>query len=129
MADTKRLEVKTFSKGDLIIKEGDPGDFIVFISSGEAEIIRNIGNRKEKVRTVRSGEIVGEMAVISREPRCATVVAAADTEVIVINPRTLEMALINSELPIVYTLIKQLVSRLRDSEKRIEEYLQVVGVT
>ena len=124
MTDTERFTVRNFAKGDYIMKEGDQGEFVVFISSGEADIVRLIGDNEKKVGTVKAGEIVGEMAVISKEPRFASVVATADTEVIVIDRRTLELALINSDLPIVYELIKQLVARLKDAERRNEEYLQ-----
>ena len=124
MTDIERFTVRNFAKGDYIMKEGDQGEFVVFISSGEADIVRLIGDNEKKVGTVKAGEIVGEMAVISKEPRFASVVATDDTEVIVIDRRTLELALINSDLPIVYELIKQLVARLKDAERRNEEYLQ-----
>ena len=117
MIGTERFKVLKFRKGDYIMKEGDEGDFVVIISSGEADIVRLVRGKEEKVGTVKVGQIVGEMAVISKEPRCASVVAAVDTEVIVIHRRTLELALINSDLPIIYELIKQLVSRLQDLER------------
>jgi CRP-like cAMP-binding protein len=123
MTGTERFKMRKYVKGDYIMKEGDQGDFVVFISSGQADIVRHIGGNEKKVGAVRAGEIVGEMAVISREPRCASVVATVDTEVIAIDRRTLELALINNDLPIVYELIKQLVARLKESEKRLEEYL------
>ena len=118
MIGTERFKVLKFGKGDYIMKEGDEGDFVVIISSGEADIVRLAAGKEEKVGTVKVGQIVGEMAVISKEPRCASVVATVDTEVIVIHRRTLELALINSDLPIVYELIKQLVSRLQDLERQ-----------
>jgi len=117
MAATERFKVLKFVTGHYIMKEGDEGDFVAIISSGEADIVRLAGGKEEKIGTVSIGEIVGEMAVISKEPRCASVVATVDTEVIVIHRRTLELALINSDLPIIYELIKQLVSRLKDPER------------
>ena len=121
----KKFTVKKFKQGDYIMKEGEQGDFVVLITSGSADIIRNISNGKEKIGAVGVGEIVGEMAVLNEEPRWASVVAKGDVEVVVIQNRTLQKALVNDDLPIVYELIKQLVLRLQETEKYLEEYLQV----
>lgn len=64
MVGTERFKVLKFGKGDYIMEEGDEGDFVVIISSGEADIVRLTKGKEEKIGTVKVGQIVGEMAVI-----------------------------------------------------------------
>ncbi len=127
MDTSPRFAEKKFSQGEYIIKEGDPGDFIAMITSGSADIVRKINGVNERIRIVSTGQIIGEMAVLSKEPRSASVIANEDVAIIVIQPRTLQMALMNDDLPIIYELIQQLVARLQETEKHMEEYLRVSG--
>ena len=50
------------------------------IESGKVDIIDERNNAK-KINTLHAGEVVGEMALVTGEPRCATAFAAVDTTV------------------------------------------------
>lgn len=71
-----------FSKGDIIMSEGDASDDRAYlIESGSVDIYRQ-GN---KIATLESGEVFGEMALITNEPRSAQVMANKETEVLAFN--------------------------------------------
>ena len=75
-------ETRTYSKGEIIIKEAEASnDKAYCIKSGSVEIIRQAGEAK----TLLAGDIFGELALITNEPRTATVKAAEDTEVLIFN--------------------------------------------
>lgn len=67
-------DIRTYSSGETIFNEGDPGDVMYGIIEGEVEIIKN--DRVLDKLTV--GEIMGEMALIDDSPRSAAAVAVTD---------------------------------------------------
>lgn len=75
MPDVKTL---TFGKGDLIVRENEPGDCMFVVLAGEAGLTLPGGT---EVR-FGPGEFFGEMAVIDNRPRAATVTATADGTVL-----------------------------------------------
>ena len=72
---------KTFSKGEIIFREGDNGDSFFEVIKGKVGVYTGYGSDTEqKLTEIASGHIVGELALIDAFPRSATVVALEDTE-------------------------------------------------
>src|SRR5690348_13677672 len=66
--------------GTTLISEGDEGDDMFVIVSGRLGVFkRNADGKLELVNQVEAGTTVGEMALLSNEPRNATVIALQDT--------------------------------------------------
>lgn len=75
-------ETLHFNKGATIISEGDVSDNRAYlIESGNVDIYRQDVN----ITTLHEGDIFGEMALITNEPRTARVVSSTDTEVLAFN--------------------------------------------
>ena len=62
-------EVQFGQPGDLVIKQGDPGDAFYIILDGSARVNRD-GNH---VGTLNPGEYFGELALLKRQPRAASI--------------------------------------------------------
>lgn len=82
MLDTegrKRLitaaEALTFQDGQVIVQEGDPGDALYLIVSGIASVSADDMGTLKPVAELTDGAFFGEMAVITDQPRSATVTA------------------------------------------------------
>jgi len=67
------LVEKVFNKDDVIIKQGDEGDFFYIIEEGTCEIFVN----DTKVMTCVIGDSFGELALMYNSPRAATVKAVS----------------------------------------------------
>jgi MFS family permease len=65
------LSPMSFTPGDVVMREGDPGDHYLLIAEGEVDV--SAGGRH--LRTCGAGDGVGEIALLRRVPRTATVVA------------------------------------------------------
>ena len=62
---------RTFAPGEVVIREGDPGDSYHAIAGGRVDV--DLGGRF--VRSLSRGDGVGEVALLHRSPRTASVVA------------------------------------------------------
>ena len=63
-----------FDAGAAIVREGSPGHTFFVILDGRATVVRRVGRPAK----LRSGEYFGEMALLDRRPRSATVMAETE---------------------------------------------------
>jgi predicted RND superfamily exporter protein len=83
-------ELKTFPRGKPIIREGEIGDEMYVLIKGTANVFINSSTQRRMVRTLRRGDVFGEMGLIRHNERTADVVANEDVEVIAVNERFLD---------------------------------------
>jgi len=74
--------IERYQAGEVVFREGDPGDCLQLIRRGSVTISRAIGGRDIVLAYVPAGQYVGEMALVSDAPRSATVQAAIATETV-----------------------------------------------
>ncbi len=81
--DVAILLVRRVAKiGEQIVQEGAPGDSMFIISTGEVRATVERDGQQLAVATLRDGDFFGEMAVLSGEPRTATVTSVKNTELL-----------------------------------------------
>ncbi len=68
-----RFEPVSVARGEVIIKEGDEGDYYYVISTGRAQVTRKIGGVSMPLADFKSGAAFGEEALIADTKRNATV--------------------------------------------------------
>ena len=79
----KKMMVKrTFEKGDYILKEGNTSDALYFLTVGEVSIkmASSKNNHQKRIATLSAGMSFGEMSVIDRQVRSASVIAESYIE-------------------------------------------------
>lgn len=69
----QRFEAVVVWAGDVIIREGDEGDFYYLIDSGRAEVARHVGGVDVLLAELKAGDVFGEEALISGAKRNATI--------------------------------------------------------
>ena len=106
------FSTRMFKAGDIIFKEGDPGDEAYLILSGQVKITRKFKNKRMTVNQLGKEQIFGEMAIITGEPRSATAQALEATTVFVITERKLQEHL-SQNMAIIKNLIDQLIERMK----------------
>ncbi len=103
-----------YPDGEGIARQGDPGDEMYVIVSGEVRVLSAPGDGKEvEVARRRTGDIVGEMAIISREPRMASLVAAGDVRALVIDQKQFE-GLLRERPETCLAVMRVLCARLKE---------------
>lgn len=88
------LELRRFEKDQVIIREGQPGDSFFLLAEGTVDVSRTVGT-KAGPKTVQLGQmhpgaVFGEMALISRAPRTATVIACEACDLLELKREALE---------------------------------------
>ena len=74
----KCFERMKTSRGELLVREGDEGDFYYVIESGRFQVERLVGGAKVVLAELKSGDAFGEEALVSEAKRNATVVSLGD---------------------------------------------------
>ena len=120
--ENTKFITKDFKEGETLFTQGDNGDYIFIIINGSVEVRKTTNEKTECIARVSSGDIIGEMAVLMDEPRCASGVALEPTRVIMVRDRTLRLALLNNDLPILKPLTSQLILRLKESQQQADYY-------
>ncbi len=68
--------------GEYLFRQGDSSDQVFAVLRGELSVLVHTSDREIEIALVHEGELVGEMAAISNEPRNASIRANSDCEVI-----------------------------------------------
>jgi len=74
--------------GEYLCRQGDPGDSLFLIDAGLIEVWLETPTGTRLVRRLRQGDIVGEMALLTGEPRSAHVIANVPSTVLELNAQT-----------------------------------------
>ena len=80
------LKLETFQPGEVIVSEGEPGDSLFVLASGEARVfVQGLDRHQRQVRQLASGDFFGEISLLTGSPRTATVVAATPCETLALD--------------------------------------------
>jgi len=116
----ENLYEKKYLKGEILFKEGDIGRALFIIYSGSVGLYKKSGNEDTLFSEIKSGDFIGEMALLEEMPRTLSAKCHEDCHVFMFYKTNIE-SLINSKPRIAaiinYNLAKILSARLRDSLK------------
>ena len=117
------MELKRCRKGEVIIRQGDPGECMYSIRWGGAAVYSRYGTPEEtKLAELGDSEFFGEMELLDHTPCSATVVATADgTQLEVITEEDFREFLTRQPAK-AYFILQRLCHKLR---KTTQDYLNV----
>jgi CRP/FNR family cyclic AMP-dependent transcriptional regulator len=107
-------------KGQFIFKEGENAGSIYLLKTGNIRIFKKKGNSDIEIETIRSGQILGELAFLDGNPRSASGEALTDCDLVEISGPSFQQVL--DKLPEwLKILLRTLVTRLRVASTRIRQ--------
>jgi CRP-like cAMP-binding protein len=109
----KALEEVTVPPGRLLTEQGTIGREFFLIVSGQASVKRN--NRK--VATLGPGQYYGELALLDRRPRSASVTSDTDMTLLVLGQRQFN-GVLDSVPPLSRKLLSAMATRLREADDK-----------
>jgi small-conductance mechanosensitive channel/CRP-like cAMP-binding protein len=90
------LHHTVYGVGEVIMKQGDPGDSLYILRGGTVSVRLGADGLQKTVAQLREGDFFGEMSLMTGEPRHATVVADSDAECYVIDRALFQQILRNN---------------------------------
>jgi CRP-like cAMP-binding protein len=78
----KRFERVPAARGDVVIREGDEGDYYYVIESGRFQVERLVGGAKIVLAELKSGDAFGEEALVSEAKRNASITALGEGQLL-----------------------------------------------
>jgi CRP/FNR family transcriptional regulator len=112
--------VRTFARGDVIFKEGDPPAHLWLVVRGMVKIVRRAGERDLIMEILGPKETFGEVAVYDGIPYPATAVSAEATTVLSL-PRDDFFAALERHPGLARGLLRELTRHLRLVTHRLDE--------
>ena len=113
-------EPVSLKAGQVLMRQGEPGDAAHVVIRGEFEIQKQSGQSVIKIDVRNPGDVVGEMALLSRASRTATVVAKTDGETLRIPPEAFE-ALLESSSSAAMAVLRWVMARLTQNESLLHQ--------
>ena len=114
---------RRFSASQVVFEEGELGDSLFVIASGEVEVLRRDTTGEQKaIAVLGAPEFFGEMSLIDKEYRSATVRARSDAELLQLtaeNLTTFRKQHRDGFTFVVINIARVLSSRLRESNSRL----------
>jgi CRP/FNR family transcriptional regulator, cyclic AMP receptor protein len=122
------MHIYRSERGTEVIREGEPGDFMMFMLEGRVEVFkRDRWNCPKLIASLDPGKTVGEMSMIDGEPRFATCVAAERCLLAVLTRESLARIILEQPLlgaKILMELVLMLSQRLRQTSEKLVSYME-----
>ncbi|SRR5579875_582024 len=109
----RAVEEVTVPAGRVLCEEGTVGREFFFIVEGKASVRR--GNRK--IATLGPGQYFGELSLLDRKPRSATVVSDTPMTLLVLEQRRFN-GLLDAMPALSHKLLVAMAGRLRDADAK-----------
>lgn len=117
---------REYADGEVICRQGEPGDCMYVIETGEVEVIREEPGAEVVVRRLQPGEILGEMAIFDRQPRSATVRARGRVRALTLDRRTF-LSRVHEDPSLAYRILQRMSQRIRSLTEEVSRLTQRVG--
>src|SRR5215218_3860125 len=114
----KMAETVSIPAGELVLREGDPGDSLYVVLDGQLEVTKRQGSQDVLLAVYKPGQFFGEMALLEKAPRSASVRTLRESRLLVISQvafQTLLSCSASAPLKILHTVT----SRLRSTESAL----------
>ena len=128
------VRVVRLEAGEVIFREGDPGDLLYLVGQGSVKISKSgRGGEQETLGFIQSGNFFGEMALLDGEPRSAMATAAEPTRLGTVDEATFQHILELAPSRLHMNFLRSVSERLRSvnshfiSEVMRTERLSLVG--
>jgi CRP-like cAMP-binding protein len=109
---------KVFGDEEVIIRQGEAGDFMYEILDGRVEVLQEKGGEEVRLAILEKGDFFGEMAIFEREKRSATVRAVGQVRVLTVDKKIL-MRRISEDPSLALRILERMSHRIREMDAEL----------
>jgi len=110
-------EWKEFTKGEVIVTEGEQETAFYIIARGGVDVVKN----DKVVGVMKQGDCFGEIAFLTNQPRNATIVARTDVSLMSVSASLMEQASTETQLRYYRIFLENLIARLSQATDKLVE--------
>lgn len=111
--------LRSYIRGEVIFRQGEPGHVMYFLQSGRVRITQGVRGQEQTLATLGKGSFFGELALFTHRKRSATAEAVEDCSLIEVESEQLDQFL--EEYPTVARqMVNVLAKRLRETDDMLE---------
>jgi len=104
---------KVYPDGAVIVREGETGDRMFMIQSGRVRVTRQADGDDVTLTELGAGDFFGEMALIEREVRSATVRALGEVSLLSIDKKSF-LRRVHEDPSLAYRILERMSHRIRE---------------
>jgi CRP-like cAMP-binding protein len=104
---------KAYQDGEIIVREGEEGNCMYVIQTGEVEVVTRREGREVRLAVLKEGEFFGEMALMTREVRSATVRASGPVRVLTVDRKRF-LSRISQDPSLALRVVERMSRRIRE---------------
>jgi CRP-like cAMP-binding protein len=116
----RKVRVVSLEAGQVLFRQGDPANSLYVVVEGAVVPIAE-GHRRRKLAVLERGEFFGEIGLMTKQPRNATIEALVDTKLLAIDRRVL-WNLIEQQPTVAKGVMRFLRARLIDRQIRTNPF-------
>jgi CRP-like cAMP-binding protein len=104
---------RVYQDGEPIVRQGEVGDCMYVIQEGQVEVVVEEGDKEVRLMVLGTGELFGEMAIVEREVRMATVRALGQVRVLTIDQKNF-LRRIHEDPSLAWRVVQTMSHRIRE---------------
>jgi CRP-like cAMP-binding protein len=116
------IQEKKVAAGEVVFREGDLGDEMYLVRSGQVSLHQELHDGPALIETVGAGGYFGEMAIIDDLPRTATATAEFGASLLVLHKNDFRTA-VQDYPDIAFEIFREFTRRLRRADERYRDLL------
>lgn len=117
---------RLYRDGECILYEGDPSESLFVVQEGKVEIAYDDSDGTVRLAVLEPGDLFGESALFSREPRSANVRAMGDARIMTLDRQVLLRRLKEDPL-LALEMLRSMYRRIRSLEQEIRRLRRDAG--
>jgi CRP-like cAMP-binding protein len=112
---------QTYSDGEIIFHEGDPGDALYVIQFGKVKIIKRTPTKEITLALLGPGEIFGEMSLFDQKERSASAVVLGEARILNVDRRKF-FASMSHDPTLAFKILSTMSARIRHLDEQVSQY-------
>ena len=104
---------RVYQDGEVIVRQGEVGDCMYVIQEGQVEVVVEKAGEEVRLMVLDTGELFGEMAIVEREVRMATVRALGQARILTIDQKNF-LRRIHKDPSLAWRIVQTMSRRIRE---------------
>ena len=109
---------RIYADGEVVVRQGEAGSCMFVIQAGQVEIVKEHDSGETVLGVLEEGEVFGDMAILERRPRSATVRARGEARILTVDRKTF-LRRVQADPTIAFNVLRSMGRRVRRLDAQV----------